>query len=141
MSVVVFDIDTFRAMFPEFSNVSDALLPYLFDQATDYLDNSNYSQVTDVTKRERLLYLLMAHLAYLRYGDNKGNGASGLVGRISSATEGSVSVSTDLGSVEFRNAWYTQSQYGMEFWQATKIYRMAKFYPGDVYGCGSQFIS
>lgn len=130
MAIVVLVIPTFRAMFPEFSNVADTVLPFLFNQATDYLNNSEYSLVDDVIKRERLLYLLMAHLAYVRYGDSNGNGGSGMVGRISSASEGSVSVSSDAGQVEFRYMWYTQSEYGMEFWQATKVYRMANYYPG-----------
>lgn len=130
MGVVTLDIPKFRAMFPEFSNVTDAQLPFLFEQATDYLNNTEFSLVEDTVKRERLLYLLMAHLAYLRYGDDKGNGGSGMVGRISSASEGSVSVSSEAGVVEFRYMWYTQSQYGMAFWQATKVYRMANYYPG-----------
>lgn len=130
MAIVVLDIPKFRAMFPEFSNVTNDTLPFLFDQATDYLNNSDFSLVDDVIKRERLLYLLMAHLAYVRYGDVNGNGGTGMVGRISSASEGSVSVSSDAGQVEFRYMWYTQSQYGMEFWQATKVYRMANYYPG-----------
>lgn len=134
MAIVVLDIAKFRAMFPEFSNVTDIALQFLFDQATDYLNNTEYSLVIDVTKRERLLYLLMAHLAYVRYGDANGNGGSGLVGRLSSASEGSVSVSSDAGQIEFRYMWYTQSPYGMDFWQATKVYRMANYYPGSAYG-------
>lgn len=130
MAIVVLDITKFRAMFSEFSNVTNDLLPFLFEQATDYLNDSDFSLVEDVIKRERLLYLLMAHLAYVRYGDANGNGGTGMVGRISSASEGSVSVSSDAGQVEFRYMWYTQSQYGMEFWQATKVYRMANYYPG-----------
>ncbi|MDN0088338.1 DUF4054 domain-containing protein [Yersinia nurmii] len=130
MAIVVLDIPKFRAMFPEFSNVADDLLPFLFEQATDYLNNTEYSLVIDVTKRERLLYLLMAHLAYMRFGDDKGNGGSGMVGRLSSASEGSVSVSSEAGVVEFRYMWYTQSPYGMDYWQATKVYRMANYYPG-----------
>lgn len=133
MAVVTLDIASFRAMYPEFSNVSDAILPFLFDQSTDYLNNTDYSLVDDVVKRERLLYMLMAHLAYVRYGDNRKRGGSGMVGRIASATEGSVSVSSDLGPIEFRYAWYTQSPYGLDFWQATKVYRMANYYPGDNY--------
>lgn len=134
MAIVVLDIAKFLAMFPEFSNVTDAQLPFLFYQATDYLNNSECSLVEDAVKRERLLYLLMAHLAYMRYGDANGNGGTGLVGRLSSATEGSVSVSSDAGQVEFRYMWYTQSPYGMDYWQATKVYRMANYYPGSVYG-------
>ncbi|ANI29446.1 hypothetical protein PL78_06270 [Yersinia entomophaga] len=131
MAIVVLDITKFRAMFPEFSNVTDEQLPYLFEQATDYLNNSEFSLVDDAVKRERLLYLLMAHLAYMRFGDDKGNGGSGMVGRLSSASEGSVSVSSEAGVVEFRYMWYTQSPYGMDYWQATKVYRMANYYPGS----------
>lgn len=134
MAIVVLDIAKFRAMFPELSNVTDIALQFLFDQSTDYLNNTEYSLVIDATKRERLLYLLMAHLAYVRYGDANGNGGSGLVGRLSSASEGSVSVSSDAGQIEFRYMWYTQSPYGMDFWQATKVYRMANYYPGSAYG-------
>lgn len=134
MAIVVLDIDKFRAMFPEFSNATDIAIQFLFDQATDYLNNTEYSLVIDATKRERLLFLLMAHLAYVRYGDSKGNGGSGLVGRLSSASEGSVSVSSDAGQIEFRYMWYTQSPYGMDYWQATKVYRMANYYPGSAYG-------
>lgn len=132
MAIVVLDISKFRAMFPEFSNLTDAQLPFLFDQATDYLNNSEYSLVIDVIKRERLLYLLIAHLAYVRYGDANDNGGSGMVGRLSSASEGSVSASSDAGQIEFRYMWYTQSPHGMDYWQATKVYRMANYYPGSV---------
>ncbi|HAT3815142.1 DUF4054 domain-containing protein [Salmonella enterica subsp. enterica serovar Goldcoast] len=134
MAIVVLDIPKFRAMFPEYSNVPDVQLPFLFDQSTDYLNNSEYSLVEDAIKRERLLYLLMAHLAYMRFGDVNGNGGTGMVGRLASASEGSVSVSSDAGPIEFRYMWYTQSQHGMDFWQATKVYRMANYYPGSAYG-------
>jgi hypothetical protein len=133
MAVVTLDIPKFRAIFPEFSDVTDVQLQFLFDEATDYLNNSEYSVVPEYAKRERLLYLLMAHLAWIRYGDAKGNGGSGFVGRISSATEGSVSVGSELGAMSVGTAWYTQSPYGLAFWQATKVYRMAKWYPGCPY--------
>lgn len=131
--IVTLDIAKFRALFPEFDAVTDVQLQFLFDEATDFLSNDAYSAVSDLSKRERLLYLLMAHLAYGRYGDSKGNGASGFVGRISSASEGSVSVGSDLGDVGAGTAWYTQSPYGLSFWQATKVYRMAHYYPGTPY--------
>jgi hypothetical protein len=136
MAVVTFDLAKFRDMYPEFSNVTDTQLEFLFDESTDYLDNTDYSLVIDGTKRERLLYLLMAHLAYLRYGYLKNGqliGGTGMVGRISSASEGSVSVGTELGSMAIGTAWYTQSPYGLAYWQATKVYRMANYYPGGDY--------
>jgi hypothetical protein len=133
LQVVTLDIPKFRALFPEFDAVTDVQLDFLFDEATDYLSNDAYSAVSDLSKRERLLYLLMAHLAYGRYGDARGNGGTGLVGRASSASEGSVSVGFELGAMGAGTAWYTQSPYGLSFWQATKVYRMAKYYPGMTY--------
>lgn len=138
MASVTLDAAEFKALYPEFDYLEDAQINNLFLAAQLYLDNSNCSIVTDEAKRKYLMYLLTAHLAYMRYGDKDGNGGnSGLVGRLSSATEGSVSVSADLGSgAEFRYAWYTQSPYGLDYWQATKIYRMGNYYPGGNCGCG-----
>lgn len=134
MAIVALDIPKFRELFPEFGGVTDVQLQFLFDEATDYLNNTEYSPVQEYTKRERLLYLLMAHLAYIRYGyiDAGGTrvGGTGFVGRVSSATEGSVSVSTELGSMSDSATWYALSPYGLAFWQATKWLRIAKYYPG-----------
>ncbi|QHJ83906.1 MAG: hypothetical protein [Caudoviricetes sp.] len=132
MAIVVFDLTTFRAIYPEFSNVSDTALPYIFEQAELYLDNTEYSLVVDPDKRGFLLYLLMAHLCYMRYGNASGSGGTGIVGRLASASEGTVSVGSDAGSVPFQYMWYTQSPYGMDYWQATKVYRMGTYYPGDL---------
>ena len=135
MAIVALDIPKFRELFPEFSDVTDVQLQFLFDEATDYLNNTEYSPVQEYTKRERLLYLLMAHLAFLRYGylDAMGNriGGNGLVGRVSSATESSVTVSFELGAMSDSATWYALSPYGLAFWQATKWLRMAKYYPGQ----------
>lgn len=139
MAVVTLNIARFREIHPEFNDVTDTQLEFLFDEATDYLDNSNYSLVVDGIKRERLLYLLMCHIAYMRYGYMKNGalvGGSGLVGRLSSASEGSVSVGTELGAMGSGTAWYTQSPYGLAFWQATKVYRMMQYYPGEDYFFG-----
>ena len=130
MAIVTFDLTTFRAIYPQFSNVSDTLLPYIFQEAELYLNNTEYSLVIDSSKRELLLYMLMAHICYIQYGDANGNGGSGLVGRLSNATEGSVSVGSVLDGNTNISPWYTQSPYGLSFWQATKVYRMAQYYPG-----------
>lgn len=133
MNKVVLTVDGFRDRYDVFSNVTDNALPELFIMASLYLDNTYRSQITNLDERETLLYLLVAHLCYILHGDNKKNGGSGMVGRISSASEGSVSVSSDIGAVAFRNAWYTQSHYGWMFWQATKVYRMGVWFSGTDY--------
>ena len=134
MAAVVFDIDKFREIYPEFSNVSDSAANFLFQAATYYLDNSAYSVVTDETKREFLLYLLMAHLAAMQYGDNSGNGGNGtkgMVGRLASASEGTVSVSSALDGADTGSSWFTQTMYGYNFWTLTSVYRRGVYYTGE----------
>lgn len=129
MAVVVFDPDAFRARYPQFSPdntcVSDALLTAYFDEATLYLSNTDCSIVQDIPKRTMLLWMLTAHIAYL-------NGAlspDGLppVGRVAGATEGSVTVNFDLLPAAGSNAWFNQSQWGAQFWQATLSLRSFRY--------------
>lgn len=127
---VTLSVEKFRDYYPEFSNITDGQLEMILEQAPLYLDNTILSCVADEAKRATLLYMIAAHLCYLRLGDAKGNGGSGIVGRISSASEGSVSVSSDMGSTPFRYSWYAQSPYGMDFWQATKSCRGFRYYTG-----------
>jgi hypothetical protein len=65
--------------------------------------------------------MLTAHIAFIGGALNVG-GTPNPVGRIGSAAEGSVSASFDFpapGSA----AWFSQSQYGASFWQATTSLR------------------
>jgi hypothetical protein len=121
--VVVFVPATFIELFPEFATVAPAVLSFNFDLATLILNNSCCSRVQDANKRETLLNLLTAHITLLRNGAN-GQAPSGIVGRIDSATEGSVSVSAELAStIPFTAAYFAQTQYGLMFWQATAPWR------------------
>lgn len=94
-----------------------------------YLNNTDNSRVSDVGQRGVLLNMLTAHIAALNSGVN-GNAPSGLVGRISSASQGSVSVSADMGPTTNSEAWYQQTKYGAAYWQATAPYRTAIYVPG-----------
>ena len=122
MAVVIFDPTAFKAAYPAFVNVPDALLTEYFNIATLYLSNTDCSIVQDIAKRTTLLWLLTAHIAYLSGALNPVPGTPGLVGRVSSATEGSVSVSTEYPTNP-NNAWFLQTQWGAIFWQATLSYR------------------
>lgn len=129
MGVVVFDLSVFRARYAEFSSVADAVLNAYFSEATMYLNNTDNSRVSDVGQRGVLLNMLTAHIAALNSGVN-GNAPSELVGRISSASQGSVSVSTDMGPTTNSEAWYMQTKHGAAYWQATAPYRTAIYVPG-----------
>lgn len=127
--VVTFDPTAFKLYYPEFSTLSDALLGMYFAEATLYLSNLPTSKVQDVGQRSLLLNMLVAHIAALKAGVN-GQAASPLVGRISQAAEGTVSVSTDMGDQPPEAAWYLQTKYGAEYWAVTAPFRTARYVPG-----------
>src|SRR5262249_37816262 len=54
----------------------------------------------------------------------------GTVGRVASATEGSVSVTLEMPNQPAAAAWYLQTPYGASFWAATALYRTARYVPG-----------
>jgi hypothetical protein len=86
------------------------------------------SPVTDIPTRQRLLGMLTAHIATL-FAPLNGQPSPSLVGRISSASEGSVSVSVDIPQVPGAE-WYTQTKYGFMYWAATARYRSFRYVPG-----------
>lgn len=121
MTAVVFDPAAFKARYPEFAAVGDPLLQACFGEAGMYLSNTDNSPVQNVTRRAVLLNMLTAHIAALG-GALSSDGQPRPVGRVSSATEGSVSASMEYlapGS----SAWFAQTQYGAAFWQATTSLR------------------
>lgn len=132
MSIVIFDPAAFIARYPEFASVGTPLLQAYFDEATIYLANTDDSRVQDIVQRGVLFNMLVAHIAAINAGVN-GQAASPLVGRVNTASEGSVSVGTDMGAVPFTAAWFMQTKYGASFWQATARYRTMQYVPGRSY--------
>ena len=129
MPAVVFDTGRFLARFPEFDNVADEQLQALFNEATLYLDNTDASLVTNVAAREALFMLLVAHLAQLNFG-SKTSPATPLVGRVTSVSEGSVSISGDAPALPGTATWYGLTKYGISYWQATAPWRTMHYRPG-----------
>lgn len=127
MGAVVFVPGNFRAVYPAFATLADAVLNDCFARATLILDNTEASPVQDVAQRGVLLNLLVAHIAALSHGNA---GGPAMVGRISSATQGSVSVSADYGTVSQSQAWFAQTQYGAQYWQMTAQYRTLQWVGG-----------
>lgn len=129
MAVVIFDPAAFKLRYPEFTNVSDVLLTECFLEAGLYLSNKDNSPVQDVTRRGMLLYMLTAHIAFIG-GALGTDGQARPVGRLSQASEGSVSASFDsVPATPGSGAWFAQSQYGASFWQATSSLRGFRYRP------------
>lgn len=126
MAVVAFNATLFKARYPEFAAVSNDLLALYFDEAGLYLSNKDNSPVQDVSRRTVLLNMLTAHIGALG-GALSATGKAQPVGRITSATEGSVSVSFDAGAVPGSAEWYSQTQYGAAYWKATASLRGMRY--------------
>ena len=134
MAVAVFDYGAWLSRYPEFAGaVDESRAASFFVESGLYLDNSDCSPVEDAATRLLLLNMLVAHIAALAGVLEPGGAPSGLVGRVSSASEGSVSVSAELGLEPGTAAWFQQSSYGLSFWQATKRWRSARYVPGPGY--------
>lgn len=119
MAIVVFDIDEFRELYPKIA-ATDAQLDMFFTIAEGFLDNTECSVVKNPSERKTMLYLLVAHMASLNQQTESGNA---VVGRVSSASEGTVSISLDYGVMDNTSRWYLQTPYGAMYFQMTKKYR------------------
>ena len=144
MSVVTFDPVAFLARFPELASVpTPQLAGYFAMAAGGLIDNTDTSVIPDQPPqagvRTQVLYLATAHLTNLLATIN-GQAPSGLVGRISSAAEGSVNVSTELGIQSQSAAFWTQTQYGLMVWQMLAPYRTALYTPGHVRNMNPPYI-
>lgn len=128
--VVVFDPAAFVARYPQFAAFNTAnpglLQDYFDDAAANFLNNTVTSRVCCVDTRQRLLWLLVAHLATLG-GALSADGTSGPVGRLSSATEGSVTASFDMAGASANSAFWLQTPYGAQYWQATLRFRQFRY--------------
>lgn len=143
MAIVVFDPAAFKLAYPEFAAVSDARCTALFDIAQySLLDNTDNSPVMDINFRTSLFYMIEAHLLLLYGGDPTvrpdGTLDTTPPGRISSATEGTVTVASeyDIGQGGASSAWWTQTKYGALFWTATVRFRSFKYIANGSSGVG-----
>ncbi len=137
MGVVTFVYADWAALYPQFATtVNNNQAANCFNQATLYCANDDCAIIPydaaatpPVLQRLPILYLLTAHVAQLQYGSVMGGTAvpaGPLVGRVSSATQGSVSVSVEMKGPDAA-AWFNQTQWGAMAWQAMAQYRTARY--------------
>lgn len=87
---------------------------YFFEQVEFTILGNSESDCLSVGLRKKLFYLLVAHEAELQNRIDGGN--SNLIGRVSSATEGSVSIATQFPEIKGKIASYlSQTQYGLRY--------------------------
>ena len=129
--IVSFDYAGWMARYPEFANVTQPQAQGYFNEATLYHRNDGQGPVNNPASQDLFLKMLTAHIAALYAPDLQGQPASTIVGRIASASEGSVSVSADMKGPESAE-WYYQTKYGTSYWNATKQYRTMRYKHGHV---------
>lgn len=128
-AIATFSYATWVARYPEFAAVSEPLAQAYWDEATIYWANNGNGPVTTAAIQGTLLNMLTAHIAALYSPRGDGTQDPGTpVGRISQASEGSVSVSTEADYPPGSPQWFQQTKYGASFWQATATYRTARFF-------------
>lgn len=129
--IVTFDYAQWKAIYPEFDQTVNAgQAQQYFQLATTVHRNDGGGSVNNADQQLALLNMLTAHIAALMAPSTAGGQASGLVGRISSATEGSVSVQAAYSNnVSQQMAWFIQTKYGAMYWTATAPFRTMCYVP------------
>lgn len=128
VGVAPFDYEAWITRFPEFEGIDPDKALALWNLAGVLFRNDGSSVEQDLPTRQILLQLLTAHLA-LRYA---GPGvASGIVGRINSKSVNGVSVAAEGFGVSGTQAWLLTTQYGTDFWYATRAYRTMHYIPAS----------
>ena len=127
---VSFSYADWSALFPDFATtVSEAQADALFLMATGLHANDGTGPVKTYPQQLNLMNLLVAHLAQLMYG-SLSQPVSPLVGRVSDATEGSVSVSTENLYPPGTAQWWQQTRWGSMYWAFTQQYRNFRYARG-----------
>lgn len=132
MAKVEFCKPYFEKAFPilDLSKFSDFALDTAWHTAVAFVgdDDANsfapFDPERGVTERMDLLYLALAHIVQVQLMAQQ-NAASGLSGRLSSVSEGSVSVTVEPFKADSLNAqWWTQTPEGQLYWMMTAKYRL-----------------
>ena len=138
-AVATFDYGWWIARYPEFvasgtyAGVNQLQAGAYFLEAGLYWLNDGTGPVNNPVQQSILMNMLTAHIAFLAVGTNKGPSAAsqGLVGRVSSAGQGSVNLSVDYAGTPGSDAWFNATPYGAAFIKATKGFRL-----GGLHVCG-----
>lgn len=137
MGVIVgFDYQAFLRSYPEMSALGEPRAQEYFDIATAIHANDGGGPISSASLQQSLLNMLTAHVAFLfapRGPDGNpaqtGQAAPAMVGRITSASQGSVSVSAEAlqGFNTAQASWLAQSRYGAMYWASTAQFRTFRF--------------
>lgn len=149
---VTFDFPTWVGLFPEFSGLTAGQGTAYFTRATGtIIANSDTNPANADGNLSYLIYLATSHVAWLNcpkdaagMPSSTGSLPPPIVGRISSVSEGSVSVSTEWptgGDLSAQEKYLMQTKYGAELWAALGQYRTARYLARPTAVFGGRFLS
>lgn len=119
---IVFDYQAWAFRYPEIAqSVPQGMAQALYAEAGLYLFPGDGSLVTDEGQRLLILNMIVAHIALLRTMTR-----NGLIGRVTSASEGSVSVSVAAMTVPGSAEWFALTGPGLSAWAALAPFRTAR---------------
>lgn len=126
---VAFSYGDWIAIWPEFSTVNSAQATQFFGIATTLHANDGTGPIMDPVQQTALLNMLTAHIAALWSTNGKPSATNTPPGRISSASEGSVSVNYEYATtpINATAAFFLQTKYGALYWAATSPYRQMNY--------------
>lgn len=113
---MTFNVEKFRTIYPQFAEVPDAQLEFMWQNALIISGVEGDTRVPEGQK-ENLLFMLVCHLATLA--------TRGTAGAMTSAKQGEVQVT--YASVPPRSDdadWFNLTPCGSAYWQAIKRYRL-----------------
>ena len=113
---MTFDVEKFRAVYPQFAEVPDAQLEFMWENALIISGIEGDTRVPEGQK-ENLLFMLVCHLATLA--------TRGTAGAMTSAKQGEVQVT--YASVTYNGGdadWFNLTPCGSAYWQILKKYRL-----------------
>jgi hypothetical protein len=113
---MTFDIEKFRTIYPQFAEIPDATLEFMWNNALMISGIENDTRIPEALK-ENLLFMLVCHLATLA--------TRGTAGAMTSAKQGEVQVTyASMPSSGDDADWFNLTPCGSAYWQAIKRYRL-----------------
>ena len=126
---MTFDASAFAALFPTITISANQLTTLVLPVAELYCRNDGGGPVSTAATQTSLLNLMVAHVATLMFPPLASPaGSVPGVGRVASASQGSVSVSLEFPQNP-NDAWFNQTAFGSAFRAATASYRTARYLP------------
>lgn len=128
--IVAFDPAAFIVLFPQFNYLPVPQLEAYFTVATTFVRNDGCGPVTSEQMQTQLLNFATAHIVKLFAVQADGQAPSDIVGRINSASQGSVSVGSEMLLPPGSAQWWNQTQFGATFWLLSAPFRTMRYLPG-----------